>query len=93
MVNWNLQPIESGHASQLLRCLLLIMKSAIVIWGVAESASAPRPAPGAGTFQARCGSFRDLVSVIWGVAESASQRLITGRNGQVQTDTLTDQVN
>jgi hypothetical protein len=29
----------------------------------------------------------------WGVAESASQRLITGRNGQVQTDTLTDQVN
>jgi hypothetical protein len=28
-----------------------------------------------------------------GVAESASQRLIMGRNGQVQTDTLTDQVN
>jgi hypothetical protein len=57
------------------------------------SAATTRPAPGAGTFQARCGSFRDLVSVIWGVAESASQRLVTGRNGQVQTDTLTDQVN
>jgi len=24
--------------------------------------------------------------VIWGVAESASQRPLTGRNGQVQTD-------
>jgi len=43
----------------------------------------PRPAHGAGTFQARCGSFRDFVSVIWGVAESASERLLTGRNGQV----------
>jgi hypothetical protein len=53
----------------------------------------PRPAPGAGTFWARCGSFRNLVYVIWGVAESASQRLLTGWNGQVQTDTLTDQVN
>jgi len=46
----------------------------------------PRPAPGAGTFQARCGSFRDLVSVIWGVVESASQTLLTGRNGQVLTN-------
>ncbi len=32
-------------------------------------------------------SFRDVVSVIWGVAESALQRLLTGQNGQVQTDT------
>jgi hypothetical protein len=40
-----------------------------------------------GTFQVRCDSFRDLVSVIWRVAESASQRLIMGPNGQVQTHT------
>jgi hypothetical protein len=29
--------------------------------------------------------------VIWGVAESASQRLLMGRNGQVQTDARTDE--
>jgi len=28
--------------------------------------------------------------VIWGVAESVSQRLLTSRNGQVQTDARTD---
>jgi len=31
-----------------------------------------------------------LSTLFWGVAESASQRLLTGWNGQVQTDTRTD---
>jgi hypothetical protein len=53
----------------------------------------PRPTPGAGTFQVRCGSFRDLVFVsffrcvvILGVTESTSQRPLMGRNGMSQTD-------
>ncbi len=49
----------------------------------------PQPAPGVEHFRSGAAHF-ETSFLSFGVAESASQRLLIGRNEQVQTDTLID---